>query len=69
MRNLNHKRYLYAVGLYVLASIAGLWSWNTLSGLFNLPQAQYRHVLAASFLLLILKWVLFLDRRTIDRAF
>ena len=69
MRILNHKRYLYAVSLYVLASIAGLWSWNTLSELFNIPQAQYRHVLAASFLLLILKWVLFLDRRTIDRVF
>ena len=56
MRNVNHKGYIYAIALFVLASIAGLWSWNTLSELFNLPPAEYKHVLAAFILLLILKW-------------
>jgi uncharacterized membrane protein len=56
MRNLNHKHYLYAIGLFLLALVTGLWSWNTLSELFNLPQAQYKHVLAAFFILLILRW-------------
>lgn len=58
MRNLNHKYYLYAIGLFVVTSIAALWSWNTISELFNLSQAQYKHVLAAFFLLLILRWTL-----------
>ena len=56
MRNINHKHLLYVIGLFILASVAGLWSWNTISELFNLPHAQYKHVLAAFFMLLILKW-------------
>ena len=39
------KRYVYAAGMFVLITIAGLWAWNTLSELFGGPQAQYRHVL------------------------
>ena len=50
------KRYVYAAGMFVLITIAGLWAWNTLSELFGGPQAQYRHVLAAFFMLLILQW-------------
>jgi hypothetical protein len=64
MRNLKHKHFLYVIGLFLLASVAGLWSWNTLSELFNFPQAQYRHALAASFVLLVLKWGLFPGHRT-----
>ena len=66
MRNLNHNRYLYAIGLFVLASIAGLWSWNTLSVLFSFPLAEYKHVLAAFILLLILKWSLSPSHRNVD---
>lgn len=58
MRKPNYKYLVYVAGLFVLASIAGLWSWNTLAELFSLPQAQYKHVLAALFLSLILRWVL-----------
>lgn len=39
MYNPGYKHYFYAVGLFLLASVAALWSWNTLSELFNLPQA------------------------------
>lgn len=56
MQNFNHKHFLYAVGLFLLASVVALWSWNTLSELFHLPQAQYRHAIAALFLILILRW-------------
>lgn len=69
MRNLNHKYYFYAIGLFLLATIAGLWSWNTLSELFNFPQAQYKHVLGAFILLLILKIGLSSNHRSINRVF
>ena len=58
MRNFNHKHSLYLIGMFLLASAVGLWSWNTISELFNLPLAQYKHVLAVLFLLLILRWEL-----------
>lgn len=66
MHHINHKHILYGIGLFVLASVAGLWAWNTLAELFSLPQAQYKHVVAASFLLLVLKWGLCPKHRLID---
>lgn len=66
MHNPKYKRYLYAISLFLLTTIASLWSWNTLSGMFGLPQVQYRHVLAAFVLLLILKWVFSASHRTIS---
>lgn len=69
MHNLSHKQYFYAIGLFLLATIAGLWSWNTLSELFNFPQAQYKHVLAAFILLLILKLGLTSNLRSINCVF
>jgi uncharacterized membrane protein YwzB len=42
-----------AVGVFLLLIVVGLWSWNTLSELFNFPHAQYRHAVAAMILLLI----------------
>jgi hypothetical protein len=35
-----------AIGTFILLSILGLWSWNTLAGLFDWPVAQYKHILA-----------------------
>ncbi|MEJ2453673.1 MAG: hypothetical protein P8103_05895 [Candidatus Thiodiazotropha sp.] len=52
------KHHLHALGVFLLASVVGLWSWNTLSDLFDLPLAQYRHILALLFLALFLKWFL-----------
>jgi hypothetical protein len=69
MHNRKRNDILYAIGLFVLASVAGLWSWNTLAELFNLPQAQYRHALAACFLLLILRWCLAPGRGAVRRRF
>jgi hypothetical protein len=64
MRNSAHKQYLIAAGLFLLASVAALWSWNTLSELFSLPQAQYRHALAALVLLLVIRWSLLRGRKS-----
>lgn len=69
MRNLSHKQYFYAIGLFLLATIAGLWTWNTLSEIFNLPQAQYKHVLAAFILIIIVKFGFSSNHRTINRVF
>lgn len=69
MRNLNYKYILYAIGLFLLASVTALWSWNTISELFDMPQAQYKHALAAFFLLLILKWALSPSHRVVNRMF
>jgi hypothetical protein len=44
---------------FILITIFGLWSWNTISELFNGPQAQYKHVIAAISLLLITRIFLF----------
>ncbi len=49
------KRHLSIIAAVLLAAVFALWSWNTLSNLFGLPIAQYRHVLALFFLGLILK--------------
>ena len=57
MRQFNYKQMLYVTSLFILCSVIGMWSWNTLSDLFSLPHAQYRHVIAAFSLLFIMKWV------------
>ena len=63
MLNAHLKYILYTIGLFLAASIAGLWSWNTLSELFNWPLVQYRHVLAIFILLIIVRWSLFTKHR------
>ena len=42
--------------LLTLASLVVLWSFNTLSELFNSPIAQFKHAIAAIGLLLVVKW-------------
>jgi hypothetical protein len=44
-RNAFHKIAFAVVGL-VVATVAVLWSWNTLAPLFGGPTAQFRHALA-----------------------
>ena len=58
MNILQYKKYAYVVGLFLLLSIAGLWSWNTLAELFGWPPVQYKHVLAVLVLLVLTKWIL-----------
>jgi hypothetical protein len=38
---------VYAILTFILASVILLWSWNTISVLFDGPMAQYKHALAA----------------------
>jgi hypothetical protein len=69
MRNVNYKYLLYTVCLFLLTSVARLWSWNTIAELFNWPQTQYKHAIAALVLLLILKWSFYPDHRKFYRVF
>jgi len=57
MRHLNIRHTLIAVGVFLTVTVTGLWSWNTLAELFGGPQAQYKHALAATVLLIILRLV------------
>ena len=56
MRNQKLKDYLLLMAVFLVATMTSLWCWNTLSELFGLPHAQYKHVIAASLLLMFLKW-------------
>lgn len=56
MNTLNYKHMAIIIGVFIIATVIGLWSWNTLSALFDGPQAQYKHVLAATFMVLVMKW-------------
>ncbi len=59
MVNMRLKQCLYTISLFFIASVAALWSWNTLSELFNWPLAQYKHVLAVFILLTLIRLSLF----------
>lgn len=61
---MNFKRFFYAAALLVIASLAGLWSWNTLAELSIVPVADLRHVFAAITLLLIVKALIMPRKRT-----
>ena len=63
MLSIHLKQVFFTIGLFLAASIAGLWSWNTLSELFNWPLVAYKHVLAVFILLIIVRWSLFAGRR------
>lgn len=52
-------QYAFYVCAFILITIFGLWSWNTLAEVFSGPQAQYKHVVAAISLLLIARLFLF----------
>ena len=67
MRHLNYRKFLLAVSLFLLASVGGLWAWNTLADMFVLPEAQYRHALAGMLLLSILRLGLGAAPRNHDR--
>ncbi len=56
MKRINFRHLFIASAIFILVSVLGLWSWTTLSSLFEGPQAQYRHVLAAAIALLIFRW-------------
>ncbi len=47
------------VGVFLFISAFGLWSWNVLSELFGGPQAQYKHIVAVTSLILIVRILVF----------
>lgn len=58
MNRLKFKHAALFALLFIAASIASLWSWNTLAELFNGPQAQYKHILAVAVAVIVLRWAL-----------
>ena len=63
-----HRQLALAVIAFLLASVAGLWSWNTLAELFTWPQAQYRHALAALLFLFVAGRILSPARRSVTNS-
>lgn len=55
MKHINAKTIAIAIAVFAATSIALLWSWNTLAGLAGGPAAEFRHVLAALFVLAALR--------------
>ena len=58
MKTLAVRHFLAGIAFLLLVLALGLWSWNTLAGLFGLPAAGFKHVLAAGGLLWMLRWLL-----------
>lgn len=52
------KQNLQPAALTVLLMMASLWSWNILADLFDVPQAQFKHIVAAMILLAGSRWIL-----------
>lgn len=58
LQSFSYKQFFYGIVFFLIASIAGLWAWNTLAELFQWPVVLYKHVVAFFILLLLVKWVL-----------
>ncbi|MCB1936968.1 MAG: hypothetical protein KDF59_13615 [Nitrosomonas sp.] len=58
LQSFSYKQFFYGIGFFLMASIAGLWAWNTLAELFHWPTVIYKHVIAFFILLLLVRWVL-----------
>lgn len=57
---MHHDRFrktFIAAMFLILASLVVLWSFNTLSGLFGGPIAQFKHAIAAVGLWLVVIWI------------
>ena len=64
MKSFGFRYLIFGVIILVISGFIGLWSWNTLAGLFDLPTAELKHVLAAAVGLLLLRSFLFRGRRS-----
>ena len=62
MRDLKPSHIAAVTVTFLAVTIVCLWSWNTLAGLFDGPTAQYKHVVAATLLLAVLRLVTRHDR-------
>lgn len=56
MNHRTFRQFFIAVVVLAICSAFVLWSFNVLSELYNGPQAQYKHAIAAIGLLLVSKW-------------
>ena len=56
MHESRYKHWLYGAGVFLAASIAVLWSWNTLVALFEGPAIQYKHAVAIMLAVALFKW-------------
>ena len=66
MRSMTLKHALTGAGAFVASSIIALWSWNTVAGLFEGPQAEFKHAIAALALLVLVRLAI-LPRRAHSR--
>jgi hypothetical protein len=55
MHSVNLRQTFLVAVLFLLISIAALWSLNVLSALFGGPELQYKHAVAGLTLLAVLK--------------
>ena len=53
--NLIAKTGLLATATFLLG-IVTLWAWNTLATLVGVPEAQFKHIVAAALLAVIARW-------------
>jgi len=58
MRNKTHKNFILATIAFVVITLVGLWSWNTVIELFDGPRAEYHHIVAMLALVAVLRAVL-----------
>lgn len=58
MRHVDFRQLVFAAAALAAAVLIGYWSWNTLAPLVDLPQAEFRHAVAALALFAILRGLL-----------
>ena len=57
MHRNDFQQLLIALAATAVTVMTGLWSWNTLAALLDLPAAELRHALAALGMLAVLRGV------------
>jgi len=57
MHHYTFRKFFIALGALTLFSVVVIWSFNELSELFGGPQAQFKHAIAATGILLSIKWI------------
>jgi hypothetical protein len=59
----NWRAIAHAALALILATILGLWAWNTLAPPFGAPELEFRHALAAAILLSLIRTAALPGRR------
>jgi hypothetical protein len=58
MQHINIKHVTPAGTATVAGSAVLLWAWNTLAELIGAPSADFKHVIAAPVIALVLRWLI-----------